>query len=108
MTMLRWLRLLISMFLLAATLTGGWGGASAHPSHHNCVAMTMNGAPCDHDDGSTPPCNKSALCAGQQMLLPSLLIAPARIIKVVAVSFPLALTFPVGRGSLPDLRPPIA
>jgi len=49
----------------------------------------MDGHPCDGDDGSPLPCNESALCAGQQTLLPPIAAVPARSAFVGMVLLPL-------------------
>jgi hypothetical protein len=105
--MRRWLRLLISVLALAAALAGATGGASAGMSHHHCAAMAMDDYPGDGDDGSAPPCNESALCAGQQTLLAPHLIILAPTVLIVKVSPPRGFTHPRGLSSPPDLRPPI-
>jgi len=113
MMMLRWVRFLISVFALAATLAGGIGGASAASSHHHCPAMTMaDGAvghgPCDGNDGAAPPCNEMAFCAAQQTLLPPHSTVLPRTFLSQAVPPLRDYVRRPGLSSPPDLRPPIA
>jgi hypothetical protein len=111
-TMLGWLRLLISVFALAAALAGGTGGVSAASSHHHyCAAMAMDmddSSCCDGENGTASPCNASAFCAGPQILIPPQSSFLARTIFAMAVEPPRDFVAPRGLSSAPDLRPPIA
>jgi hypothetical protein len=110
--MLNWVRLLISVFVLAVALAGGTGGASAASSHHHyCAAMAMDmddSSCCDGDNGTASPCNQSAFCAGPQILIPPQSSFQARTIFAMAAEPPRDFVAPRGLSSAPDLRPPIA
>jgi hypothetical protein len=106
----RWVRLLISVFALAAVLAGGGtGGAFAAKTGHACAEMSVGDCPDGHcDNDATSPNCAQFVCGQLQIALPFLdvLISPAILTLMAPLPSRDDLLFS-GLSGPPDLRPPI-
>lgn len=116
--MVRWVRLLLSVFALCGLLVVGGGGAMAAKAHHCCPATSIGTTAVektatDHDHGQSDDHDAAAKCCAYGLCaVPASLAATesyALAPRLVArVSFPpFGLAGPPSQTTSPDLRPPI-
>jgi hypothetical protein len=108
-SMVRWLRLILSVFALAGLLAAGTCGPVAANTHHHCPNMMMHQHQSGGGDrGTMPECCATAACFVVQPAASSQ--DAVILLRALAQAFLLPLddarisSLPVS----PDLRPPIA
>lgn len=109
--MIRWLRLVLSVFALVGLLAAGTGAAAAAKSVPHCcpvMAMADHHVSGDKHQTNLPDCCVAGVCAFAQPNLASRVAAPA--LQRYAEGFSLARddVGPPSQSLTPDLRPPIA
>lgn len=105
---LSWLRHLISVLMIVASLTGATSGFAA-PMAHPCAGMaSMDDCPDSHSDPTAIPRHCESLLCGAIQLTPSVSVMPAVTAAVEFVPQSLDDTLRRGISGSPDLRPPIS
>lgn len=104
---LSWPRLIVSLAIVLAALSGAASSVAA-PSVHDCASMVLLDDCPDHAGGdATAPRHCDSLACGALQLTPSKMQAPAALTTVDRARLILDDSAHLGLSAPPDLRPPI-